>query len=70
MLECTSAVLQGSVLGLVGFAVFRNGPGKRVSSDGTEFADEAEVCSAEKMSTHCRVQERSHNELLDAKITN
>lgn len=68
--ECISAVPPGSVLGLVVFTVFRNVPGKGVSSDGTEFGDEAEVCSVVKMSTHCTVQERSHNECLDDKMTN
>lgn len=29
-----------------------------------------EICSVVKMSTHCRVQERSHNEQLDDKMTN
>lgn len=65
MEEHTSAVPLGSVLGLVIFAVFINGLGKGVSSDGAKFAGEVEVCNVVKMSTHCRVQERSHNEQLD-----
>lgn len=68
--EHTSAVPPGSVLGLVIFAVFRNGPGRGVSSDGTEFAGEAEVCSVVKMSTHCRVQERFHNARWYDKMSN
>lgn len=68
--EFISAVPPGSVPELVVFTVFRNDTGKGVRSDGTEFAGEVEVCTVVKMSTHCRLQERSHNKCLDDKMTN